>query len=745
MKKPWSLKRNGAYTAESKALARIVEKAGCSQGKVGRVIQAVAKAAGIVVKGTMSRRTVQRALIEGGIAARIQLGHEMAQADGITLSTDATSLRGENYESGFVMINKGPTHQMRLFSLTSTTSHTSESQLENIKSQISLISELYQRSPLGRRSHLNFEISDFLRLLKGMNGDHAADMKKTFRMVREWKAEVCKILLGYNEIYTMSPEEILEIVEDIQKKNLKEVGGEAAWEQLSDAQKDVLSKSSMDSLAFHIGEEAFSQLSPEQKHEFSLFFWAGCSMHKELNCCRAFNEGMMEYYEKNPEIEPPVLLANRDNDATIRLAEETGQSTAAVQRALKVSERGAVKLISLFGALVNHKDDKKGVHDIYENYFRDAIGAGVRFPDVSNTRYQSNGLGGARIISYLEEHRRFMQFLKDSKVKRALNHLEQNIVKGLNCPKTLAQMVSLVLFCMAVMHPYALRVRGEGTENLNILDLGPFHASVKSHILKLIANPDLLLSAAPDSYKLATLDGQPWSDEKAFTECIKLVPTLPDVKGLLLAGLKSALKCWERFTEEFEEGGLIAQSTSAERENVFMPSTNDANEGLLGMWRRFSRESPSSTVGHFTDRAMFHRNHTQEFMDVHMDTADDHQFLRQAARELDESGVERARRTELNTHKQQVVDEKRDKDEKNAEKARQKTERLAAVTIELDRTIIAKMTDAKLKDQLELHRRRGDKEVPIQARFGNKAERLAGLLAALDRMDVATSAAVQSE
>ncbi|KAJ7442782.1 hypothetical protein B0H11DRAFT_1631518, partial [Mycena galericulata] len=485
---------------------------------------------------------------------------------------------------------------------------------------------------------------------------------------------------------------------------IQEVGGAEEWEKLTDEKKDLLSKSSMDTLAFRIGEEAFEKLTQREKRDICRFFWAGRSMHKELNCCRAFDEGMNEYYDENPDIEPPVLLANRDNDATIQLEEETGNITAAVQRALKVSERGGVKLITLFGSLVNHKDDKKGLHDVYENYFRNTIGAGVRFPDTSNTRYQSHGHGGARIITYLDEHRSFMDFIKDHKTKRALNHMEQNIVKGLHCNKTITQMVDLVLFCTAVMHPYARHVRGPGTENVNILDLGPFHFSVKSHIEKLIQNPSLIFSPSSDSCKFATLDGQPWSDPKAWDACIRLAPTLPDLQPLMLAGLKRSLETWDRFIEEFQEGGLIEQSTASEREKAFMPSTNDANEGLLGMWRRFSRESPSSTVAHFADQAMFNRNDTQTFMDTHMDTALDHQFLRQEARRLDESGVEKARRQELNTHKQKVVDDKREKDAKKKKKADLETERLKALGIVTDLGTIEGMRDKALQDQLELHR-----------------------------------------
>ncbi|KAJ6517230.1 hypothetical protein C8R47DRAFT_960401 [Mycena vitilis] len=739
-KRGWNLMKGGAYTADARAMARALVKAGCSQEKVGAIIQLVACKAGRLVKKKMSRRTVQRALIEGGVAARIQLAHEMAQADGVTLSSDATTVRGENYEGAFVMINKGTEHKMRILSMTSTVSHSSETQLANLKKQITTVSVLYRKSPLGRRSALNFEVHDFTRVWRGGNGDHAPDVKKFHRLGKGWKHESSRILLGYEEIQKMEAPRIVEVVCEIMKANLEEVGGADEWAKLSDGEKDVLSKSSMDTLAYRLGEEVFSTLPPEVKREIELFFWAGCSMHKELNCCKAFDDGMQAYYEALPEEDRPVLLANRDNDATIQLADATGGSTAAVQRALKNSDRGAIKLISLFGALVNHKDDKKGLHDTYENYFRATIGPGVRFPDTSNTRYQSHGRGGARVISYFDMHLAFMEFVKDHKVKRGLNHMESNILKGMNCKKTMAMMAVFVLFCMAAMHPYAGLVRGPGTEELNILDLGPLHTSVKKHIQKLIDNPSLLFSTSPDSYKLATLDGKPWSDMKAWAECVRLAATLPDIVPLALAGLKSSLERFEKFTTEFEAGGLIDQSTAAERLAGHMPSTNDANEGLLGMWRRFSRESPSSTVAHFTDQAMFHRNETQAFLDAEMNTEEDNIFLRQEARRIDESGVEKARREELNAHKQQVVDEKRNKDAETADKVRKETIRLTAIGIEFDREVISAMTNPGLIDQLALHRRGGDKEVPKKSHLKNKAERLAALLAALNRAEAAQAA-----
>ncbi|KAF7378023.1 hypothetical protein MSAN_00226200 [Mycena sanguinolenta] len=582
----------------------------------------------------------------------------------VSLSAPTTTVRGENYESGHVTINKGTTHKMRIFSMTSTVSHSSKAQLAHIKFQITAISTLYKQY-------------------------HAADVKKLGQLFESWRNETSRILLGYEEIQRIELPKIVEIVREIAAKNLEEVGGTEAWSKLSDDQKDILTKSLMDTLAYRIGDEVFDQLPPEVRCEIELFFWVRCSMHKELNCCIAFEKGMRLYYEGRPESERPVLLANRDNDVTIQLAEEGGKSTAAVRRALKVSERGAIKLISLFGALVNHKDDKKGLHDVYENYFRPAIGAGIHFPDTSNTRYQSHRRGGAQLLAYLEEHRTFMDFVKDQKSKRTLNHMEQNIVKGINCPRMIAQMIAFLLFCMAVMHPYALQVRGPGTENLNMLDLGPLHDSVKAHMHKLIDNLRLLLSDAPDSYKLATLDGKPWRNKKVWAAGVQLAPTHIDVVPLISAGLKAALDCFERFTEEFAKGGQIDTATPA--------------------------------GGNFL-----------AFMDEVVNTDEDHQFLRQEARQIDESGIEKARQAELNAHKQQVVNERCEKDAEKAEKAQKETEHLTAIGIEpVDHAEVEKMTDPKLKDQLELHRCRGDKEIPMKSHMKNKGERLAALLAAI--------------
>ncbi|KAI1792720.1 hypothetical protein LXA43DRAFT_1060418 [Ganoderma leucocontextum] len=74
------LKTKGVYTPGARALARGLILSGCSQKKVGHVIEMVGNTLGITVKGKMSAHTVRRAVVEGGVASDIQLGYEITQA-----------------------------------------------------------------------------------------------------------------------------------------------------------------------------------------------------------------------------------------------------------------------------------------------------------------------------------------------------------------------------------------------------------------------------------------------------------------------------------------------------------------------------------------------------------------------------------------------------------------------------------------------------------------------------------------
>lgn len=76
------LVEKGVYTPTARSVARTLMLAGCATKHVGYVIRTVCHAAGITVKGDISGRTAARSMLEGGIAAKIQIGHDLGKAKG---------------------------------------------------------------------------------------------------------------------------------------------------------------------------------------------------------------------------------------------------------------------------------------------------------------------------------------------------------------------------------------------------------------------------------------------------------------------------------------------------------------------------------------------------------------------------------------------------------------------------------------------------------------------------------------
>lgn len=72
----------------------------------------------------------------------------------------------------------------------------------------------------------------------------------------------------------------------------------------------------------------------------------------------------------------PIKLMNRDNAAAAGI---DGMSRAK-QRALEVSGAGGVKATSLAGAILNHKDDKKGQHDSLQVFLLLNLATAFHFP-----------------------------------------------------------------------------------------------------------------------------------------------------------------------------------------------------------------------------------------------------------------------------------------------------------------------------------------------------------------------------
>lgn len=77
------IRRKGVYTPEMRAVIRDMTRSGCAPAMVGKMTQLMAGFCGANIKCNVSRRTVQRAILEGGVAAKIQLGSEILAAKGM--------------------------------------------------------------------------------------------------------------------------------------------------------------------------------------------------------------------------------------------------------------------------------------------------------------------------------------------------------------------------------------------------------------------------------------------------------------------------------------------------------------------------------------------------------------------------------------------------------------------------------------------------------------------------------------
>ena len=68
-----------------------------------------------------------------------------------------------------------------------------------------------------------------------------------------------------------------------------------------------------------LGKEAFNDLPDEEKCILRLFIWAGCGCHKDLNTVRGGYLAMASWWNENEsDADPPVLLANHDNDPVVQ-------------------------------------------------------------------------------------------------------------------------------------------------------------------------------------------------------------------------------------------------------------------------------------------------------------------------------------------------------------------------------------------------------------------------------------------
>ncbi|TFY83099.1 hypothetical protein EWM64_g903 [Hericium alpestre] len=628
----------------------------------------------------MSRRTVQRAVSEGGIASKVQVAYKLAQAKGFTASSDGTSHRKINYEARHVNLiapcysdpSAPAAHQTRLVGVNQALDHTSETQFAGWQASVNEMSMLLDEAPFAMKEKVTLQPDDFARKLKGMHGDHASDQLKTARAMQAWKTAVVQKDLGLVWMVSMPVEELDRRTSEAIDAEMDACGGQDGWSSLDNMDRLERVNSALSGLAMVLGTEVMAELPPEE--ECALLFFL------------------------------PILLANKANAATLELSAATD---AVAVLAADVSARGGVKLTSLAGAIFNNKDDKKGDQDIHRWHFEQVKRrlenkkCAVKFPSTSNMCFQSHCDGAGELVTYCSDYVAFLEDIRDNKEKHNFNHIELNVYNALHDIPTITELAVLVLYAQLITHPYMRLVRGPGIESVNLLDLGPLHQDLRTHIRKIIANPDVILDSLgleEEHWKTATLNQKPWMDPKAIEAVASLKPDLPHLKTMLVAFMRGALETWERFSAEFTPGSLIDTASDAERDLAYMPSTNDSNEDA-----KFGE--------------------------------DDHRFVMLKAREVDASKAPAKFRAKLMARQHVMANGKRKQDEARASKKTELHQKLTQTMLVLDKTAILKLSIKQLDLQLEVyHVLKHDKDVPIKACLKNKATKIDALLAAVSRL-----------
>jgi hypothetical protein len=174
-------------------------------------------------------------------------------------------------------------------------------------------------------------------------------------------------------------------------------------------------------------------------------------MHKDLNSVKGGTTAMTATWFKLG-LNPPLTLQNKfENKSPLNSGDER-------------TSRGATKLTSLAGAVLNHKDDKKGHHKVVNNFFevsrisdlfsriypdlnlQRVLGYTQSSPDTSNTRYGSHCDAATELLVHLDTYLELFEILRDGKGTRTCTIIENKACLGLKDEATITELV--VCLCM---------------------------------------------------------------------------------------------------------------------------------------------------------------------------------------------------------------------------------------------------------------------------------------------------------
>ncbi|TFK64123.1 hypothetical protein BDN72DRAFT_926206 [Pluteus cervinus] len=752
----WEATKNGTYTREARELFRCLLQAGCSGARVADAIKACGKTFGVVIKRLPSSRTVFRARDEGGQYGIMQIGREITMCEGFGESSDGTTNRKVNLESRHLHY-LAPTYlpgvddddkstwkpQSRFGVVETALNHQAETQFQGTKAFAENVAATYSNSPLARRDGRTMEINDYPRKIEFLGSDHANDAKLKVEKVGDWREDVITSDIG---------EEVLQLVESGEFvgsfSTLREEDINLAYQQATEEIRPQAGEVQVDKttarklVAKVIGQAKLDSMTEAERHLLLGVTFAGCGAHKDMNAFKYGVVKMMAGWAARGQ-PGPVLLANKANTTTIQLSDDT--NTTAAKAAIDSSSRGGVKLTSLAGALFNHSDDKKGYQDKHVNFMgtrkRDLYGIqhGGHFPDTSNTRFQSHSYAAAELVSFIHDYVDLLETTRDSKDSPGFNHMESNIHKGLLDVGTVAEMAAMGLLGDSVSWRFLAIIRGNGkVRNALDPDIAELYRRLPAFCDAIAENPGILLEGEDSpgfDWSKITLDGRPWIDRHLVATIRTLARELPDLLDCISDIFSGAAQGWRVFTSEFTPGGPFDLLTPKQRKRLYIPATNDENEGGLGSIRVWQRYHPNATAFGFSNQKRYERNNTSNFIKK-LCTQEDDIYVMRLVRKINSSGENIRFREALVEEMNRKAGEKRKKDEEAAMKRQLELERLTSVGLAMDRDEINNMTVKQLDDQLKIHRKILMDEVlrrVLQKDLPTKVFKLSAVLAAVSR------------
>ena len=208
----------------------------------------------------------------------------------MTFSADGTGHCNINYNSHHVNLRAEdydgtgdtPKQVMRFLGVMPSLDGTSEQSIKDWEKTLENITDIFNRSPLGKKYGQLTRTVDFFAKLAGMMTDHCAKEKKDVMELEKKKIDAMYQKLGEGVVLDSSNANLLPKFLDAHKEMIKTYGGPDKWGTLSENEQKERVARMTETVVVELGKEAYEMLSDSEKRALKLFIWAGCGCHKDL-------------------------------------------------------------------------------------------------------------------------------------------------------------------------------------------------------------------------------------------------------------------------------------------------------------------------------------------------------------------------------------------------------------------------------------------------------------------------------